>query len=115
MTTWVQGQTESAKVTLYITGQIKLNRAAQVAIGGGAIGVFYNSAENRLGFRRGTSEDCVGVLFNEDMAYSMDGSALLENLGVSIAEEVTLDLQSPAPPSPTTLGDEGIYWVTLPE
>lgn len=115
---WKQGQNPAPKARLRASGQIRFNECAYHCLSDGDalhIGVFYDAATNRLGFTRDTSNNSICMLFNEDMEHAVDAAELLENLGVTIEESVTLDLNAPAPfVAPDDPGDDGIWWVQLP-
>lgn len=117
--TWRVLVGQSARVTVWPNGQITWNDAAQQALKCPKfVEIFYDSDGNRLGFRKFTqdSSDCLGVLFNEDMDYSIDAVIQLEDADLAFAEPYTADLQPPIPPTPPAdLGDAGIWWIAVPE
>ncbi len=115
---WTQGENATPSVRVRASGQIRFSEAAFHCLGDGdalRLGVLYDAETNRLGFRRGTDCNSVCVLLNEDMVHAIDAEALLESLGVTIEEGVTLELHAPAPfVPPDNPGDDGIWWVQLP-
>lgn len=113
---WVMGQGEDAKIRVSENGRIIWNQAAYVMLGRpDAVGVFYDADGGRLGLAGTITPGGCKVSF-DGQYFKIEATQLLENLGLEFEEGWTADLQEPMPPiPPDDLGDEGIYWVNIPE
>lgn len=114
---WQKLTGEAAEIAIWPDGHISWNACAHVMLRDpDFVDLFYDSATNRLGFRRiSRNTTCLQVFFDAS-DYTIASVHHLDSVGISVAALYTAAPHMPTPPPdpPAQPGDMGITWIYLP-
>ena len=115
---WVKLIDGDPVIQVRTSGQVRWNAAMHAMLDNPvSVEMFHDAAAGKLGFRGCYYVNTLRVLFNEDMAYSIDAAAEIAGAGLTFVEDWIASPHAPlstAPPDPGNPDMRGIVWIAIP-